>query len=105
MAENSTDKVTQSSSQQGGGGKSVEPGPHSGAPLGVVVPGGAATAPASAYLFVEDADELAQAWASAGADVRVLEDTEWGQHEGVVIDPDGNIIRFGSPMRGSGGEP
>ena len=37
--------------------------------LGAVVPGGAATAPASAYLFVEDAGELAQAWASAGADV------------------------------------
>ncbi len=66
--------------------------------LDVVVPGGTATAPASAYLFVEDADQLAQAWASAGADVRVPEDTEWGQHEGVVIDPDGNIIRFGSPM-------
>jgi hypothetical protein len=73
--------------------------------LGVVVPGGAATAPASAYLFVEDADELAQAWASAGADVGVPEDTEWGQREGVVIDPDGNIIRFGSPMRNSGSEP
>lgn len=66
--------------------------------LGVVVPGGTVTAPASAYLFVEDADQLAQAWASAGADVRVPEDAEWGQHEGVVIDPDGNIIRFGSPM-------
>jgi len=27
-----------------------------------------------------------------------LEDTPWGQHEGVMIDPDGNIIRFGSPL-------
>ncbi len=26
------------------------------------------------------------------------EDTEWGQHEGVLVDPDGNMIRFGSPM-------
>jgi hypothetical protein len=25
-------------------------------------------------------------------------DTPWGQHEGVLIDIDGNIIRFGSPM-------
>jgi hypothetical protein len=25
-------------------------------------------------------------------------DTEWGQHEGSVVDPDGNVIRFGSPM-------
>ena len=62
------------------------------------VPGGASTTPASAYLFVEDADRLAQRWTSAGADVRLPEDTEWGQHEGVVIDPDGNIIRFGSPV-------
>jgi predicted lactoylglutathione lyase len=63
-----------------------------------VVPGDVSTTPASAYLFVEDADQLAQRWTSAGADVRPPQDTEWGQHEGVVIDPDGNIIRFGSPM-------
>jgi len=63
-----------------------------------VVPHGKSATPASAYLFVDDADELAQRWTSAGANVRPPEDTEWGQHEGVVIDPDGNIIRFGSPM-------
>lgn len=63
-----------------------------------VVPRGKSTTPASAYLFVDDADELAQRWTSAGADVRPPEDTPWGQHEGVVIDPDGNIIRFGSPI-------
>jgi uncharacterized glyoxalase superfamily protein PhnB len=51
----------------------------------------------SAYLWVDDADDLAQTWRSAGADVRQPEDTEWGQHEGVLIDPDGNMIRFGSP--------
>lgn len=51
-----------------------------------------------AYLFVEDADQLAETWRAAGADVHLPEDTEWGQHEGVVIDPDGNMIRFGSPM-------
>ena len=66
--------------------------------LGVVSPGVTAT-PASAYLFVDDADQLARTWAATGADVRTPEDTEWGQHEGVVIDPDGNIIRFGSPIR------
>jgi uncharacterized glyoxalase superfamily protein PhnB len=48
---------------------------------------------------VEDADQLAQSWISAGVDVRTPEDTEWGQREGVVIDPDGNIIRFGSVIR------
>jgi hypothetical protein len=37
-------------------------------------------------------------WLAAGADVRLPQDTEWGQHEGVLVDPDGNVIRFGSPM-------
>jgi catechol 2,3-dioxygenase-like lactoylglutathione lyase family enzyme len=53
----------------------------------------------TAYIWVDDADEVAQAWRSVGADVRMPQDTDWGQHEGVVIDPDGNIIRFGSPRR------
>ena len=53
---------------------------------------------ATAYLFVEDADALARTWLAAGADVRLPQDTEWGQHEGVLVDPDGNMIRFGSPM-------
>jgi catechol 2,3-dioxygenase-like lactoylglutathione lyase family enzyme len=52
----------------------------------------------SAYLFVDDADALAAAWRSSGVEVHSPEDTEWGQHEGAVEDPDGNIIRFGSPM-------
>jgi hypothetical protein len=54
---------------------------------------------ASAYLFVEDADELARAWQSAGAAVSLPQDTDWGQHEGAHIDPDGNVIRFGSPKK------
>jgi len=52
----------------------------------------------SAYLWVDDADEVAAAWRSAGVEVHPPEDTEWGQHEGAVVDPDGNVIRFGSPM-------
>jgi hypothetical protein len=52
----------------------------------------------SAYLFVDDADELAEAWRSAGIEVHSPEDTAWGQHEGAVVDLDGNVIRFGSPM-------
>jgi hypothetical protein len=51
-----------------------------------------------AYLFVEDADELAATWQAAGVEVHPPEDTEWGQHEGAVVDPDGNVIRFGSPI-------
>jgi len=52
-----------------------------------------------AYLFVEDADELAASWRAAGVEVHPPQDTEWGQYEGVVVDPDGNVIRFGSPLR------
>jgi uncharacterized protein (TIGR03086 family) len=56
------------------------------------------TGPSAAYLFVADADALAQTWRAAGADVRLPEDTDWRQHEGVLLDLDGNIIRFGSPI-------
>jgi predicted enzyme related to lactoylglutathione lyase len=54
--------------------------------------------PHGAYLYVDDADEFAERWTKAGADVRTPVDTPWGQHEGVLIDLDGNIIRFGSPV-------
>jgi catechol 2,3-dioxygenase-like lactoylglutathione lyase family enzyme len=52
----------------------------------------------AAYLRVRDADALAAEWRAAGVEVHGPEDTEWGQHEGATIDPDGNVIRFGSPM-------
>ena len=58
---------------------------------------GADHRPASAYLFVDDADAFAAQWRAAGAEVHGPEDTEWGQHEGALVDPDGNVIRFGSP--------
>jgi predicted enzyme related to lactoylglutathione lyase len=54
--------------------------------------------PSTAYLFVDDADELAGQWRATGVEVHGPQDTEWGQHEGAVVDPDGNVIRFGSPM-------
>jgi hypothetical protein len=57
----------------------------------------------SAYLFVDDADDLAAQWLSAGADVHPPQDTEWRQHEGAVVDPDGNVIRFGSPIANRSG--
>ena len=52
----------------------------------------------SAYLFVDDADALAAQWSLAGAEVHPPQDTEWGKHEGALVDPDGNVIRFGSPI-------
>jgi ketosteroid isomerase-like protein len=53
---------------------------------------------ASAYLFVDDADGIGARWEAAGVEVHPPEDTEWGQREGAVVDPDGNVIRFGSPI-------
>lgn len=67
--------------------------------LGVVT--GEQRHPSSAYLFVADADDLAGQWRAAGIELHPPQDTEWGQHEGAVVDPDGNVIRFGSPIRGS----
>jgi hypothetical protein len=52
----------------------------------------------SAYIFVDDADHLAEVWRSAGVELHPPEDKEWGRHEGAVVDPDGNVIRFGSPI-------
>jgi catechol 2,3-dioxygenase-like lactoylglutathione lyase family enzyme len=52
----------------------------------------------AACLFAEDPDALARTWLAAGGDGRLPQDTGWGQHEGVLVDPDGNVIRFGSPM-------
>jgi predicted enzyme related to lactoylglutathione lyase len=66
--------------------------------LGLVPEGDQRSVRSTAYVWVDDADELAREWAAAGADVRTPEDTEWGQHEGALIDPDGNVIRFGSPI-------
>jgi catechol 2,3-dioxygenase-like lactoylglutathione lyase family enzyme len=54
--------------------------------------------PAAAYLFVDDAEALAAEWEAAGVEVHRPQDTEWGMHEGAMVDPDGNVIRFGSPI-------
>jgi predicted enzyme related to lactoylglutathione lyase len=56
------------------------------------------TGSASAYIWVDDADAVAATWTAAGVVVHPPVDTEWRQHEGAVVDPDGNVIRFGSPM-------
>jgi hypothetical protein len=51
----------------------------------------------AAYLWVDDADALASEWEAAGVGVSRPVDTDWGQHEGSHTDPDGNLLRFGSP--------
>lgn len=53
------------------------------------------------YIHVDDADRLAAEWRKAGVTVTGLEDYDYGKHEGFHIDPDGNKLRFGSPLRGS----
>jgi catechol 2,3-dioxygenase-like lactoylglutathione lyase family enzyme len=56
------------------------------------------TTTSAAYLWVDDADQLAREWEAAGVEVHAPRDTDWGQHEGAHVDPDGNLIRFGSPL-------
>ena len=56
---------------------------------------------AAAYLHVPDADDLAARWASVdrtGAPV----DIDYGLREGWHIDPDGSLLRFGSPLASDG---
>ncbi len=53
------------------------------------------------YIHVDDADEVATNWRKAGMDVVGPEHQDYGKREGRHIDPDGNLIRFGGPPRGS----
>ncbi|CAO3438760.1 bleomycin resistance protein [Azospirillum endophyticum] len=52
------------------------------------------------YLYVSDADALHAAWRSANAGGRLtaVADTPYGLREFAHIDPDGNLLRVGSPM-------
>ena len=52
-----------------------------------------------AYLWVDDAEALHQEWSAAGVDGRLAPPnrTDYGLDEGAHVDPDGNLIRFGSP--------
>ena len=54
--------------------------------------------PGSAYLFVGDADALYEEWSRPGIGGRTLPPgpTAYKMREGSHIDPDGNVIRFGS---------
>ena len=54
----------------------------------------------AAYLHVPDADELAARWAGVERTGTPV-DTDYGLREGWHIDPDGNLLRFGSPLASS----
>jgi catechol 2,3-dioxygenase-like lactoylglutathione lyase family enzyme len=51
------------------------------------------------YLHVDDADRLARDWRDAGLQVSGPDDCDYGKREGAHTDPDGNTLRFGSPLR------
>jgi DNA-binding MarR family transcriptional regulator len=55
---------------------------------------------ASAYLYVRDADALYEEWSrpGIGGRTRPVGPTPYKLREGSHVDPDGNLIRFGSPM-------
>jgi hypothetical protein len=59
-----------------------------------------ATNTVSVYLFVGDADQLHTRWAAANVEGQLHApiNTDYGLREGRHIDPDGNTIRFGSPL-------
>jgi catechol 2,3-dioxygenase-like lactoylglutathione lyase family enzyme len=56
--------------------------------------------PATAYLYVRDADALYEEWTRPGVAGRThpVGPTAYQLREGSHVDPDGNLIRFGSPM-------
>lgn len=51
------------------------------------------------FLYVSDAHALHREWADAAVDGRLVPpvDTDYGLVEGAYVDPDGNLLRFGSP--------
>lgn len=58
-----------------------------------------ATSNVSAYLYVDDAGALHAEWSASGVGGRFVAptDTPYGLREGAHVDPDGNLLRFGSP--------
>jgi len=59
-----------------------------------------ATTTSACYLYVTDADALHQEWSAAGVGGRLIPptDTDYGLREGAHVDPDGNLLRYGSSL-------
>lgn len=55
---------------------------------------------ASVYLYVDDADALRAQWADAGVEGRLTTpyDTPYRLREFAYVDPDGTVLRVGSPL-------
>ena len=62
----------------------------------------AATTTSAAYLYLDNARRVYDEWSTAGVGGRFVapRPTEYGLLEGAHVDPDGNLIRFGSPIVG-----
>jgi hypothetical protein len=56
---------------------------------------------AKVFLHVPDADAVATRWAAV-PHTGAPEAKPWGMHEGWHLDPDGNLLRFGSPLPSAG---
>jgi hypothetical protein len=52
----------------------------------------------SLYIRCHDANRAAEEWSQAGIEVDGPRDEDYGKREGSITDPDGNVIRFGSPI-------
>ena len=59
------------------------------------------TGASALYIHVDDVDQLAEDWRAAGVNVIGPDDYDYGKREGSHRDPDGNLLRFGSPLRRS----
>jgi hypothetical protein len=59
------------------------------------------TTTSAAYLYVDDADALHAEWTAAGVAGRFRKPvaTDYGLREGAHVDNDGNLLRYGSPLR------
>ena len=51
------------------------------------------------YLHCRDADRVADEWRKAEINVDGPRNEDYGKREGSITDPDGNVIRFGCPIR------
>jgi DNA-binding MarR family transcriptional regulator len=68
--------------------------------IGLHLAGHDAPSPGSAYLYVRDADALYTEWSRPGiaGHTHPAGPTPYRMREGSHVDPDGNLIRFGSPI-------
>ena len=53
----------------------------------------------SLYIHCESPNQVADEWRKAGLEVTAPKDENYGKREGSHTDSDGNLIRYGSPLR------